>query len=91
MHFFCILEKRQVIKMMFKYEPKTYLRVFMLKLSDVRLWAKVNERLSLHVPYETISDISQYADDELSEMLQDSIHKLKEALPPPTRTNVLDF
>lgn len=53
-------------------EPKTYLRVFMLKLSDVRLWAKVNERLSLHTPYETISDISQYTDDELSGMLQNN-------------------
>lgn len=54
-------------------EPKTYLRVFMLKLSDIRLWAKINERLSLHTPYdETISDISQYTDDELSEMLQDN-------------------
>lgn len=51
-------------------EPKTYLRVFMLKLSDIRLLEKVNERLSLHTPYETISDISQYTDDELSEMLQ---------------------
>ena len=32
-----------------------------------------------------------YTQDETAEMLQDSIHKLKEALPPPTRTNVLDF
>lgn len=33
-----------------------------------------------------------YTQDETAEMLQDSIHKLKEALPPsPPRTNVLDF
>lgn len=31
-----------------------------------------------------------YTQDETTEMLQDSIHKLKEALPPH-RTNVLDF
>ena len=53
-------------------EPKTYLRVFVMKLSDIRLWAKVNERLSLHTPFETISDISQYTDDELSEILHDN-------------------
>lgn len=33
-----------------------------------------------------------YTQDETAEMLQDSIHKLKEALPLPLhRTNVLDF
>ena len=33
-----------------------------------------------------------YTQDETTEMLQDSIHKLKEALPSrPPRTSVLDF
>lgn len=32
-----------------------------------------------------------YTQDETTEMLQDSIHKLKEALPLPVRTNVLVF